>query len=203
MKLKRAIFLALMLVVTGCGHYVKWITCAFTGSSTAEITAATVLPFICSKRIYQQFRTVAIFDVLWLSKEVLQARADLYAARRGLGENQIEIIQDDTLSFYVLMSRADFGIPATIDTVYPPWTVTLCINGKSYEPAYLKAVDLEPEYICMLNVCLLKFRRPFLVKFDTALQDLTPATEFIELTIAGVCFKTSCTWRRGCGALCS
>lgn len=163
------------LLLTGCSRYVCWVEDVFNeGQPTADYKYITQC-YVRSIRVYDQFATLGLFDVLWLSDEVRTAYAKIYACKIGLSEDRYQIFvrrqleeNNHYLSFYVLGSipsceGKDHSILGTKDSV---WSIVLFIDGKRYTPREIKTVDLTPEYMRFFGKTFTHFKTPYIVTFD-------------------------------------
>lgn len=210
MKFKIYILFCFVLTLSNCSRYFDWAQSTFTGGTKREICLST-REFICSSSIYDQFRTVGIFDVLWLNSTARSEFVKLRTCRDQLSPDrkqelisaqQIEL--DRQLTFYVLMPV----LPVESLPVEPcspaPWSVSLQVdNCRSYQPICIKPVDIEPEFAYLfdcyyLGESFIKFKRPYLVIFD-ACDDLRepvikPESRCVKITISSIEYCTSCQW---------
>lgn len=123
--------------------------------------------YLRSKTAYDEFQTLAAFDVLWFSEKVAKKYCDAYATRRGLNEQQRERLHDDYAKklkkshiFYVLADIREARMHDNLndkDALWLPRLELYDTGGKNPEldleqkpfkhmkATYIKEVDLEPE----------------------------------------------------------
>ena len=125
-----------------------------------------------SLRVYNDFGTLGIFDVLLLNNEVRNVYVWLHEQRMGLAPEvaqQLERRQlaehEDALSFYVIAFAPTSTMPLDEDGE-APWTVLLKTEAGIMRPRYVRPVELSVEYKYVLNTYLSKHKTVYLVKFD-------------------------------------
>lgn len=164
-------FVTLILLLPGCGRLVDWSKHHFDQGTSRDLPTRTVRKHVRHARVYDDFSTVGLFDVLWLSDDVRQAYVDAYASkflkdaaskesflRRQLAEN------DHFLSFYVMSYVPDNTLP--LGDKGSLWSVLLKVGNKYYEPKNVQSVELNPEYMKFLEPVMTKFKTVYLVKFE-------------------------------------
>jgi hypothetical protein len=128
--------------------------------------------FLRSKRVYDEFRTQAIFHVLWLSDDVRTAYIDDYSSRRGKNRDSCEALLRRQLeenrrwmSFYVIADvRQRNNVLLSEKGSY--WTMYVkTFSGEKIEPLSIKEIDLEPEYQSMFAHRFDPFKSTYLVRF--------------------------------------
>lgn len=150
----------------GCTRIVDWGRSSFYQGDNIILSQAPE-SYIRSVVMYDQLRTVAIFDALWLSDAVRSAYADSYALKRGRSLEQKQLFlrrqleeNNHFISFYVLSNHgAPLGQPDG------NWHLLLEIDGAMYAPIEIKQVDLMPEYKVFFGKKCNRFKTPYLVKF--------------------------------------
>src|SRR5690606_26100571 len=95
----------------GCTRIVDWGRSSFYQGENIILSQAPE-SYIRSVVIYDQLRTVAIFDALWLSDVVRSAYTDAYALKRGKSWEQKQLFlrrqleeNNHFISFYVLSNH--------------------------------------------------------------------------------------------------
>lgn len=150
MKLHFVIW-SMLFFISGC-RYVPWAKDVFYQSKTKCTYTALRNDYIRTLRIYDQFTTLGIFDVLWLSDEVRTLYSKEYALLYGYcPEDYQSFLQDQLaesnclISFYILAC-----VPHVQDILLTedgtPWSIYLCIDGVNYQPEILKLVELPYFY---------------------------------------------------------
>lgn len=127
---------------------------------------------IRSVRIYDEFDTLGIFDVLLLSDEVRHVYMELHARRMGFSPEaeeqllrRINAEHQDALSFYVVGYAP--GTTMLLDQEgNAPWAVLLKTPNGIMQPRSVRSVDLNPEYKYLLGDYLGRHKTVYLVKFE-------------------------------------
>jgi hypothetical protein len=127
-----------------------------------------VKDYIRSLRMYDEFTTLGIFDVMWLSDEVRTVYAQVYTTMLGKDEESQKTFlrrqlkaNEHYISFYVLSTHY------VMLTAKPTlWAVYLEIDGKKYLPFEIKSVELPVEYTTFFGSLLTKHKHPYEIRFD-------------------------------------
>lgn len=194
MKLRYALY-CILFFLPGC-RYVRWGKDVFHQSRTQFTYNNLRDDYIRSLRIYDQFTTLGLFDVLWLSEEVRRLYSKENASLHGCPkEDYADFLQgqlaenDSEIAFYILAS-----VPHAQDLLLTesqnPWTIYLCVDGVTYAPKSLKIVELPPQYQVFFGKRYTTLKKTYVVTFDAKTLDgcpiLTPATTSLSL-----CFHTT------------
>lgn len=211
MKLKLCALACFLLVLSNCSRYYDWAQSTFTSGTKRELCIPTDR-FACSTAIYDQFRTVGLFDIVWLNSIARSEFVKLRCHRQQLSPmqkqeliNRQERELEKNLVFYVLMPALDIDSLPLEPNSPAPWSVSLQINNeRSYQPTEIKLIELEPEFAYLfdcfyLRDSFIRFRRAYMVTFD-ALDDLRepiikPGNTCIKMTISSIEYCTSCEWQ--------
>jgi hypothetical protein len=159
--------------------------------------------YVRSVKVYREWETDAMFDVLWVSNEVSEAYVDRYCMRRGKSDADKEsmIAQEleknkKEIKFYVLADVRDKFHPSLSDD-NPTWTIYLQTkNNHKIVPTSIKEVELDSEIIEFFGY---RYRKP---KFKTPYEVIFPATHITNKTPTSITEKKpfkmiiSSTWRR-------
>ncbi len=128
--------------------------------------------YIRQLRVYDEFGTLGLFDVLILNHDVRRVYVELHAARMGFSteiEEQLmrrEMAEhEDALSFYIFAYAPDSTMPLD-EEGNAPWTVLLRTPDGEVRPRSVRVVELAVEYKYLLNDWLSKHKTMYLVKFD-------------------------------------
>lgn len=163
-------FLALfgLVLLSGCGGVKEWVDQTFDQGKEHKNYRKTVKKYLKSISIYDQFTTVALFDVMWLSDQMRILYSDVYGAMHGRGQEVRKTFlrrqlkaNDYFVSFYVLSTDQ---VPLNLQPTQ--WAIHLEINGKTYAPTDVKTVELPAEYQMFFGRLLTKHKRPYEVRFD-------------------------------------
>ena len=158
MKHHRIILLPLMLIflLPGCvNQYTNWAKRTFPQGCELEQYECCVEPFLKRVKLYDQFQTLGIFDVLWLANPVRKAYVDLTAEKYCKSEREYEkLLHDelaknhDLITFYLLIEKEYTirGLKELGDQDDAMWGVCLEIDDTVLHPIALEKIDLSPEY---------------------------------------------------------
>ena len=153
----------------GCESGVaEWVSDTFEQGKTHQFDKKIVKKCLKSVRVYDEFNTVALFDILWLSNDIRSIYSSLHSDMNGSGrEASIAFLRrqlkanDHFLTFYVL-SAHDIPLNATPAL----WNTYLKIGQKTYVPSEIKIVEITPEYRAIFGSVLTSHKRPYEIKFD-------------------------------------
>lgn len=218
MQYKHIIIVCLMLMISGCARYKHWYTYNFMSDGIdCSRNVCEAQKYICAKRIYNCFKTIALIDVLWLSPVVRETFINLRVDRLGLSaQEEIELAEQEreaeykAFVFYVLMPTIEGGL-ASEKTVLEEWGITLCVDNKIYRPSYVKPVELSPEYKHIFakdyyGETYIRFRLPYRVEFsiyDDAGTMLIPAdAQTIKIILKNNNYCVCCHWDKTHGVIC-
>lgn len=193
------------LLLSGCVKYYELSTTEFPQGSSAPSQATLKKRFVRSLKLYNQFETIAAFDVLWLSPEVRSNYAQRFCAKRGKDADALKAIEsrqiEETnhwIEFYILSDIRKRG-HGSLKEKNAAWTVHLTINNKvTLESMSIKEVELEAEYQTIFGHLYNSFKNIYLVKFPAygldGKQYITTPHPTIKLTIAGPEREGSLVW---------
>ncbi|MBD3231422.1 hypothetical protein GF322_02050 [Candidatus Dependentiae bacterium] len=128
-----------------------------------------------SKTIYNEFSTLAHFDVLRLSDEVREAYVNINADKRGKDKQAKKAMlrrqleeNKHWISMYILADIRDKNHVSLTDknSLWSPFIVLS--DGRKVMPISIKEVDLEPEYQFLFGYRFNVFKRSYEVKFPVA-----------------------------------
>lgn len=132
---------------------------------------------IRSVKVYREWATDAMFDVLWFSPETTHAYVDLFCRRRGMNQNdKQETLKkefeklDKKIIFYVLADVRDKFHPSLTDTD-ATWTMYLKTgSGTKVRPKMIVETEFPPEILSMFGhrYSAPKFKVPYRVEFPVA-----------------------------------
>lgn len=152
-----------------------------------------------SARVYNQWETEALFDVLWMSPQTQEAYTKTYCMRRG---KSVDAQQDmfnkevakanDKQTFYVLADIRDQFKP-DLSTKDPAWTMYLTLhNGQRVGPKTIKEQELAPE---IYEIFGHRFSKP---KYKTAYEVTFPACDLtgpFKMTISSTTRQCELGWK--------
>lgn len=179
MKLRCLFFCIVVLLLSSCGgNYIRWGKDVFYQTKTCSDFRWLQDKYIRSVRVYDQLTTLALFDVLWISPEVLCAYN-----KEQYSENQV-CAHDQEISFYVLAAMPH-AYDALLTDIASPWTLYLSINGNCLQPTSLKLVDVPYAYQVFLGKYYSAAKKAYYVTFSLEKEDCFDAVNSFSL-----CFHT-------------
>lgn len=167
-----AVVCSFILFLSSCVKYHKIAKTEFPQGTEEKDRREVTHNFLRTSRIYNQFKTEAIFHSLWLSDRVRTQYNDDYCARRGKDSESKDALLKRQLeenrhwiSFYVQADVRDRQHVALNDK-NSLWTLYLeTSDGKRIEPINIKNIEMEPEYQCYFGFRYSPFRETYLVRF--------------------------------------
>ena len=170
--LSRQYSFLLLLFFAGCVPYHKIIKSEFPQGKNFVSSQAIVAHALRSLSFYSQFKTLARFDILWLSDFTRAEYVASYARRHGLSRESMNALlrqqlheNDRSLSFYILADVRDteqknLGEPDAY------WSFYLATSdGFKQKPTSIKAITLEPEIGAFFGQRYTKNKSAYLVRF--------------------------------------
>ena len=164
---------AMGIMLSGCGALIDWYKETVPQSATHAYDKKTVQQYLKSIRLYDEFATIAMFDVLWLSDEIRTMYAKQYSAVRKHSSNaETEAIRrqlqvnETLIAFYVLSLRS-----SPLHTATAQWIAYLDVDGVVYYPQEIKFIELVPHFKAMFGSLLTKHKQACEVKFNRIDQE--------------------------------
>jgi hypothetical protein len=200
MKFHHALLFSFIFLAS-CSRYIRRARCTFQQADTYYDHITTARQFIRSSAIYDQFNTVALFDVLWLAEPVRTAYNDLHAHHWNLQENiQSPAPSHESLDFYILLAPDYDKNSLSLTYPYARWSVVLRIDGHTYYPREIRWEDeLLPEYKAIFNDLASRHKRIYFVSFEATDAHknplITSTTTTLELILHSTIYATSICWR--------
>jgi len=195
----RAFIVAGIMLLSGCGGLIDWSKETFDQGKNHSEDRETIDAHMRVIKIYDQFETVALFDVLWLSDEVRSLYAQSHSAIYGRNpESSTAFLRrqlktnEHFVSFYVLSTHA---VP--LNEKPPLWSVYLKVGENTYQPLEMKAVELSPEYRKFFGKRLTNHRRPYEIRFerqDNEGRDILEGAQAIELFFSNPKHFAAVSW---------
>jgi len=192
---------AVFVLLPGCVPYHKIGKTEFPQGQSKDPARSILVNNLRSTRVYDQFNTLATFDVLWLSDQTRTYYTELYSTRRGKDAESTDALlrrqlEENKLwiSFYVLADVRGDSNNQLLSEKNAAWTMYLKNTaGATVTPILVKEIMLEPEIMLMFGSLLNSFKTAFIVKFPV--QDLAGAEylkekETFKLVISSV--RKSC-----------
>lgn len=171
--MKRNIFSCMMLTIfllglSGCGRLIDWGQDVFHQGSEQKQFSDSPRNHIRSVTAYDEFTTLGMFDVMWLSGNVRTAYANALSLKHGKGqERHLSFLRrqlaesEHFISFYLLVP---YGLSVTHPD--PEWSLLLKINEELFMPAEIKPTELSSEYKAFFGRKFNRFKSVYLVRFD-------------------------------------
>lgn len=168
------IFVSLMvLLLPGCTRYYGWALTIMKQGQPVDTYINIVMQYIRSEHVYDGFKTLAHFDVLWLSDEVRTVYSLVRAQKRCLTQNEYNnLLQEELdlnkkfISFYVLSAiRHNYGSDL-LDSENAEWSMCLCVEDTVYKPISIEEVELGPEITLFFGKRYTVFKNIYQVNFD-------------------------------------
>ncbi len=167
--LKEAVLLAGLVGLPACDRgVINWAEDIFEQSKTHDIDKKLVKKYLKSVRVYDQFDTIAIFDVLWLSNDIRGVYSHLHTTMSGIHKEASTAFlrrqfkaNEHYLIFYIL-STDDI----VLNAIPAPWMIHIKLGEKTYTPLEVKSLEMSPEYKTIFGSLLTNHKRPYEVKFD-------------------------------------
>lgn len=164
--------------------------------------------FVRSVKVYDEWETKAMFDVLWVSDDVMRSYVDLYCDRRGtldknkMLESENKVTRND-ITFYVLADVRDKLHPLLNENL-ASWTMRLEFGDTKVVPHQkgIKEVELSSEMQSFFGCRYrnIKFKTAYLVtfpKFDPSGKPyITPGKPF-RMIISSVAKECVLGWQGG------
>ncbi|MBU1008200.1 hypothetical protein KKA53_03930 [Candidatus Dependentiae bacterium] len=162
-----------------------------------------------SVRVYDEWETSAMFDVLWMSDHTRRSYVDQYCARRGKSAADKESMvggeldkNRETISFYILADVRDPFHPE-LDDKNAAWTIYLDAYGKKIMPSSIKKIGIEelaPELLTLFGHKYRrpKFKKPYLVEFPIKdLQESIQTKKPFMMVLSSVARQCEIGWQGG------
>ena len=189
-----------ILLLSGCGGVIDWTSETFDQGDTHKKDKIVISNYLKTKKIYDQFTTIALFDVLWLSDDIKTVYSNLYSKMHNRSEEVHQTFLRRQLksnahfiSFYILSTHE-----APLDIKPIIWSVSLKIDGKTYQPSSVKGIEMVPEYQEIFGKLLTNHKRPYEARFerkDNDGVDILDNAKEISLYLSGPKHYTSATWK--------
>ncbi|MBM3886548.1 hypothetical protein FJ364_01345 [Candidatus Dependentiae bacterium] len=204
----RTLLFALGLLLPGCIKYYELSKTEFPQGKVVKDQTQIAHQYMRSVKIYDEFRTVALFDLLWLSPEVRTYFTNRFCAKRGKDNETRKAIENRQLEetnhwigFYVL-SDIRTREHTSLNEKNAAWTFYLTINNTiKLEPLSIKETELEPEYQALFGSKFNSFKSVYLVKFSAYGLDgkpyITTTKPALSLSICGTHREGKAEWNIG------
>jgi len=195
----RSFFVLSVLIFSGCGRVKDWADRTFDQGKTHQEERGLINYYLRSIKIYDQFTTIALFDVLWLSDAIRTLYADTYIKMHGRTEEVRQTFlrrqlkaNSHFITFYVLSTHE-----IQLNIKPAQWIAYLKIGDTTYLPLETKSVELTPEYLHFFGKKLSKHKQPYEIRFERKDQegkDILEGAQVIELYLSGPKHYGSISW---------
>jgi hypothetical protein len=189
-----------IILLPSCGRIMDWGMNSLNQGTDVE---QTIIPqqYIRSVTVYDQFTTLGMFDVLWLSDDIRTIYTDVYAMKYGkTEERKIAFLRRQLeenrrhIAFYMLCpERLGLGESKS------EWGLFLQVGSHMYAPTELRKTDLDPVYQSFFGKKWNPFKIPYSVKFEAHdSQDapiLTPETPEMALIFRSTLKEVKLVWK--------
>ncbi|MGC2310365.1 MAG: hypothetical protein WA432_01950 [Candidatus Babeliaceae bacterium] len=205
MKFRPTLLLSCIFLLS-CSRYVRYAKCTFQQATKYHDSLKVARQFIRSSYVYDQLNTVALFDILWLSRTVRMSYIDLYAHHWNLPQDTVKNLKEQAeqdlqkvMVFYLLLAPDSDENIISINNTFSRWSVILQINDKKYYPRDMRLEDkLTPEYKAIFGNLDSIHKRVYLVTFDAYDELHQPLinekTQSFTLLLQATTYATSVCW---------
>lgn len=166
------VLLFVTLMTSSCVKYHEILKSEFPQGQDEPDQRKLAHAYVRSSTVYDQFSTLGVFDVIWLSDEVNEFYAQTHGKRRGKDDDACKALlaqqnkdREEVIAFYVL---ADLRTKTNkyLHEKGSYWTLALeMADGKCIEASSIKNIELEPEYQKLLGNRFNLFKEVYLVTF--------------------------------------
>lgn len=162
-----------LVFLSSCIKYHRVLKDEFPQGEDMQDQRVVAYNYIRTARVYDQFLTEGIFDVLFMSDQVRQAYATMFATRRGLRDEEREKFQADQLKdgeqnvvFYVLADiRTTYADALDGEDAY--WSFYIRLNdGRTVAPTSVKQIDIQPEIATFFKHRFVPCKASYVVTFS-------------------------------------
>ncbi|MGE4168312.1 MAG: hypothetical protein AB7E68_02090 [Candidatus Babeliales bacterium] len=201
--MKLYFLVTILFLLPSCTPYAPWFKDVFYQGEHTEYHKDTVRQYIRSEHVYDAFSTLAHFDAVWLSCELLDAYAQAHAQKYCLDEcaynsflrEQHAAVLNKT-SFYVLSAIPDCYATA-LDDKNPVWSAYLVVDNVCCQPTIIKECNMPVEYRSFFARAYNRFKKSYEIVFEQV--DVQHA-KMMQLIFARTDRKVVLTWQLdGCG----
>lgn len=196
----------LLLLLPGCTRYVKWPHDVFYQGEKQDQWRACVQDYLRYVRVYDQFSTRGLFDVLWLSNDVRRAFVSTRACKKSLTTELKDALlrrqleeNNHYIVFYVLTPVA-YDHASSLSHPNSYWSVCLNVDGEIYRPIEIKKIELQPEYIDFLPYTCSRARIAYQIRFNA--KDMNDSqiiccccTRCIRLVFSSAARRSFAEWK--------
>lgn len=193
-------------VVPGCVKYHKIMKSEVPQGQDRPEHHEVTQAYLRSCAFYDQFKTLAFFDVLWLSDQLKTTYVNMVSSRQGKDAQAREALLRRQLeenmhwmSFLVLADIRD-NVHIALSEKDSSWSMFLQMaDGEKVQSVSVKEIELDPEYQLMFGSRFNLFKKAYLVKFPAKPLEgamyLDRGNEF-KMTIKSTKKMESIVWQK-------
>ncbi len=211
--IRAVVFIQCIVLVSGCNKIIDWGQQNFKQATKhSQDLVQLVQPYFRSTIAYNQFATVAEFNVLFLTDKVRTLYVDYHKRYHGLTPEQESLMLQRVLnenkyfiSFYVVGSQPDNfyesnkslftgeyqKLTSLLGDKEATWNVRLKIGNKEYLPDSVKVAELPVEYRHFFGDRFSQFKSVYIVRFDAKDAQGRPLFPLRELHTFSLRFLSS------------
>ena len=167
-----AFSIMIMILSPGCLKYHKIAREEFPQGKEHKKDLRVAREDIRRGKVYDEFSTKALFDVMMFSPQVRRAHNELYCEKRGLGsEKRISFIRDreidlkDKMVFYVLSDVRERK-NVELHKKKSHWNMYIELKKHKVVPSKIEEVELSPELKKLFGEQHSHFKHAYRVEFD-------------------------------------
>lgn len=198
------LFIMTVGMLPGCVKYHKILQSEVPQGQSQPEHGEVAQTYLRSCSFYDQFQTLAIFDVLWLSDQLKTTYVKMQSERCGKDEQASEALlrrqleeNKHWISFIMLTDIRD-KLYVALSEKDSAWSVFLqTVDGEKVQPISIKEIELEPEYQYFFGSRFNLFKKSYLVKFPAKPLDGTAYLDrgnSFKMTIASTKRVSSVEW---------
>lgn len=204
-QMLKTVSIVSLVVLPGCNRYIDWGKDAIYQSPALCYDEMVPHAYIRSLRLYDGLTTVAFFDAMWLSHDVIDSYNEVHAERHGFGcrcnEEAFKHAMFDepgVVSFYVLAATPHTNnVP--LDDCNSPWLMHLRIGDHVISPECIRQVQIPPEIRSFFCLHYTRFKRQYCVRFKLIDCEGVPVDyrnyNSMQLCFAGARYQDCMCWQ--------
>ena len=197
----------MLFTLPGCIKYYELSDSEFNQGKPLDDNRDVAVAYRRSVTIYDQFKTQAIFDGLWLSDTVRSTYVDMHASKRGIqGDGKEELLKrqleenNHWLSFILLADIRD-KLFASMSEPASTWTAHAVVDNVKLVAESVKEFDMDPEFQLLFGKTWNPFKTAYMVKFplESVLAHKIASGEHkeVKLVISSMYKEAELVWKTG------
>lgn len=127
---------------------------------------------IKSCTLYDQFKTLATFDILWLSDQIKSVYVNQLSSRHGKNSEERDALlrrqleENNLWVSFIVLSDIRESNQTSLCEKDSAWSIFLQLNDdQKIRHESIKEIDLDPEYQLMFGSRFNQFKKAYLIKF--------------------------------------